>query len=435
MRSAIVLLATGLLCAPLSCVDLDAPFVCTTNDECVWSGANGICEATHACSFSDSACASGHRYGPLSASALANQCLSDFDAGVDLADLSSATDVVEVAHLVAPQSGGTGAVVLVADGSTDMAAGPATIDTTNLLIDGVQPPAGVTFEIVHEVATGSEFAVLRLRSLSIGGGKNVTVRGARGLVVVATGDITVSGILDASAVHSTPGPGGGFSGTGAGSGMAASAYGTGSGGAGYGAKGGDGANYSGAAAMGGAPYGDAAISTLVGGSGGGPDFDGRAGGAGGGIVQLSSATRIVIGPTGGINAGGGGAPLAPAYNLQYDGGSGGGSGGTIFLQAPIVTIAGTVAANGGGGRGDTALGDAQDGHLSSAAAAGGFGQNGKVAGGNGGAKNAEAGPGKTVGPGSGSGGGGAVGRISVLYTQTYNALGLTSPTEHASRAQ
>jgi hypothetical protein len=91
------------------------------------------------------------------------------------------------------------------------------------------------------------------------------------------------------------------------------------------------------------------FSLLVGGCAGGSpgtrDNPPGLAGAGGGAVQIVSATSVTL--DGVINVGGGGGTFS----------SGGGSGGMVVIEAPIVIVhdGGGIAANGGGGGGcDTA---------------------------------------------------------------------------------
>jgi PEGA domain len=237
------------------------------------------------------------------------------------------------------------------------------------------------------------------------GGTLTTTGGYTPVVILATGSIRVDGTLDVSARRFTGGPGGGsdtnptefrfgpgvpsffdhFTGAGAG-------Y------AGTGGSGWDGA--------GGAAYGSGDLSPLFGGSAGSPGegvdgFTSHAG-AGGGAVQLSACGSTTVGQSGVINAAGGGGQ----GGVQYP--AGGGSGGSILLEAPDVTIAGTVAANGGGGGGmglGAGPGDGQDGRASADPAAGGPGT---APGGVGGFA-----PVQNGGSSVGGGGGGAAGRIRI----------------------
>lgn len=92
-----------------------------------------------------------------------------------------------------------------------------------------------------------------------------------------------------------------------------------------------------------------------GGAGGGSVFAyGGAGGSGGGAIRLVAATSIAIGEGtryGGINASGcGGGPGVQGDGISEPGG--GGAGGSIELEAPVVTLgrsASLLAAGGGGG--------------------------------------------------------------------------------------
>lgn len=78
---------------------------------------------------------------------------------------------------------------------------------------------------------------------------------------------------------------------------------------------------------------------LVGGCPGGGDGDVNLGGQGGAAFELVSSTAITVTSTGIINAAGhGGADD-----------SGGGSGGTVLLEAPAIDLSGRVVANGGSG--------------------------------------------------------------------------------------
>ena len=84
-RAALVAFAIALLCgcSPYGGGD----FACTTDTQC---GADGKCNDGF-CSFPDSACVSGFRYGELSGP-LSNQCVgADLpdDGGVDVPDMTS----------------------------------------------------------------------------------------------------------------------------------------------------------------------------------------------------------------------------------------------------------------------------------------------------------------------------------------------------------
>jgi len=81
------------------------------------------------------------------------------------------------------------------------------------------------------------------------------------------------------------------------------------------------------------------------------------GGVGGGAIQLVSQSRVVISATGRIDlngAAGLGADLGTIQNPVVDlPAGGGGSGGTLVIEAPVVNLSAgaIIAANGGGGAG------------------------------------------------------------------------------------
>jgi len=321
-----------------------------------------------------------------------------------------------------------------------------TIDTTDLTIGGSSSfPAGVTFDTMTQTAGGT-VAVLHVRGLRVP--TNVRVTGSRPLVVVAGGDIEIVGVLDGAARRNTAGPGGADPGMGDGAGHAGmhvstfrDAGGSGAGFATIGGTGGaaTGCNPTAPTTTAGTDYGDAQLTKLVGGSGGGAAFASSCGtrppGAGGGAIQLSSATHIRI--TGGITVGGGGggggkAQATGSPQCDDSAGAGGGSGGAIVLQSPLVDVDGTIAANGGGGgssggdpNGDDSPPEAdgvdgQDGQLGSTRATGGIdvgvwsaagGAGGAIASVVNGSPNPDC-------DGNGGGGGGSAGRIVIATPST-----------------
>jgi hypothetical protein len=79
MRTTIIVAAA--LAALSSACLRSTQYSCTEDSQC---GAGGVCEPSRFCSFSDSDCAGGRRYGEFSGS-LANKCVDEThgDAGVD----------------------------------------------------------------------------------------------------------------------------------------------------------------------------------------------------------------------------------------------------------------------------------------------------------------------------------------------------------------
>lgn len=238
-------------------------------------------------------------------------------------------------------------------------------------VTGHDAGSGITF-VVHSQGEGlPAIGVFSVGSLTVPPGMTLRAEGSNALAILASGSITVAGIIDVSATGPRPGPGGGPGGEmgepGQGACPGQSALGTaltthhcsaGGGGGGFGGTGGAGGDaetecsYPGGA--GGGPCGSAQLSPLQGGSGGGGGglaqedeaaFAGT-GGGGGGAVQLVAVTSIYIADGGGIRAAGDG-----GGECNTSGGGGGGAGGGVLLESASVTVTsgGIIAANGGGG--------------------------------------------------------------------------------------
>jgi hypothetical protein len=104
--------------------------------------------------------------------------------------------------------------------------------------------------------------------------------------------------------------------------------------------------------IGGSAYGSPTLLPLIGGSGGGgggggTSFNGAGGGGGGGAILIAASGTITI--TGSLLAvgGNGGATAGNATTGGGGGGGGGGSGGAIRLVATTITGGGTISAGGG----------------------------------------------------------------------------------------
>lgn len=172
------------------------------------------------------------------------------------------------------------------------------------------------------------------------------------LIILATGDVTISGVIDVSGTNGTTfgmappglgGPGGFDGGTGgfsstnppililptAGQGPGGGAVSTGGG-----AQSG---NY-------GAPTSFVALTPLFGGSGGGAGNAGNgaggSGGGGGGAVLIASSTRITVNGT--LRANGGQAGTNFSVNCTQAGAAG--SGGAVRLVAPTISGSGALQA-------------------------------------------------------------------------------------------
>jgi hypothetical protein len=273
-------------------------------------------------------------------------------------------------------------------------------------------------------ASAPALCVIYGRSITIG--NTFTATGGRPLVLAATGEINVSGVIDVSSsvLSLAPGAGGddpacGASQTGQ---PGNGGTGGGAGGSHHGSGGAGGAAPAGATAT---PAGTIASFTRViggcaGASGGGTI--GSIGGDGGGAVMLISGTQITIGnlvTASGAGADGGGGS---------DGGGGGGSGGFIGFDAPIVHVSGKATANGGGGGGAGAgIGGnpGGDGTTDTTRAAGGTTGPSGGSGGSGSSLTLTGGDGGG-GAGGGGGGGGGAGVILVIG-HAPDSVGVYSP--------
>jgi hypothetical protein len=279
--------------------------------------------------------------------------------------------------------------------------------------------------------TGTEACVVTGTNINIMG--SYRGRGDRPLVIVATGTLAISGVLDVGSERGSTSGAGSSNLTCSGLSAPGNDDGGGGGGAGGGFGGMGGTGGPGDGNNNGNPAGTApggTTNTVVtaaqvtqlragcrggnGGSGGGGSSPGS-GGRGGGVVYLLAGTEINV--AGRVLANGAGGNAGAAQG----GGGGGGSGGMIGLDAPTVTVTGYVIANGGsGGEGGALSGNStpgSNGRDDGQRALGG--QGGDPEGGNGGDSSGGSGGGGLTGGngelanGGGGGGGGGAGFIYV----------------------
>lgn len=260
--------------------------------------------------------------------------------------------------------------------------------------------------------TDATYCVIAVKSITIGFSGRLTATGSRPLVLLATNQINIGGILDvASHIRGNAGPDADPI---ACSSSSVSSGAEGGPGGSFGSKGGDGGAIGAAPAV---PAGAAIPSPvrLRGGCPGrtGAGANGGALGRGGGAVYLISDTIAITGTINASGAGGiGGGPSS--------GGGGGGSGGMIGLDAPVIEVAmsGRIFANGGGGgEGGGGLNVGDDGVDSTAPMTIGAGGAGGTAGGGNGGDGAGNGVAAQAGENdtdSGGGGGGGAGVIRVF---------------------
>ncbi len=220
-----------------------------------------------------------------------------------------------------------------------------TLDTnTNGAEIELADAVGNTFRVPVEVIAqtgGPEILVLKVRTLTIRGPARIAATGARALAVAAAFDIVIEGRLDAAASANAAG---------------ASATGSCLAPSGAVASGGGGNRYAGSNSSHGDLGGQAQPSPqpiLVGGCSAGA-IGATAGGAPGGAVQLVSRTQIAVAAGGILSVAGGGGRAFAAPEDGLNRATGGGSGGHIVLEAPVIQIAPTARVVGRGGSGAAA---------------------------------------------------------------------------------
>jgi hypothetical protein len=333
-------------------------------------------------------------------------------------------------------------------------AGDVTFDTGSCGKLTADAPKGVvmTQSTTPDFATLPDLCVVAADEFTVAVGARLTVFGARALVILASGDVTIAGVLDGSATTERAGPGGnGGGGSGPSGGIGRGPRGgslgerdadsKGSGGGGGGALCGDGGDGGDGDDADGGEGGSALsnlfeLSRLVGGSGGGMGAPrpgaGGFGGHGGGAMQISSRGTVTVSGSilvAGAGGRGGGNPAL----ADWGAGGGGGSGGSLLLEAAVVVVNGVAVLAGGGGGGGaytTEFGDA--GSTGAGAeterAAGGEGAFGEGTGGAGSAPGDEDGEGgedSTDFPGGNAGGGGGGSGCFVIRAKAWALGGAT----------
>lgn len=305
----------------------------------------------------------------------------------------------------------------------------------NTLTDPDNNVIPLVIDVVPQV-DGDDLLIVTVTDLVVVGGARLRLLGARPIVIISTGDMSIAGRVQATRLGLLPGAGANIDtncGTGAGTDGALQTdsntndAGSGGGGAGFGTAGGFGArivNSNGDNSPGGA---EAVLQTLEplrggcpGGTGG--NTGGGAGGFGGGALHLAAAGTLTI--TGAISASGSGGSGVEGVR---SGGGGAGSGGAVLIQAGTLVNNGIITTNGGaGGEGSAGATNTDSGDngsiTSDNAANGGSGFSNGGNGGDGATVNDGAGDGtegnqsNSFARGSGGGGGG----LGVVRIETVN---------------
>jgi hypothetical protein len=303
--------------------------------------------------------------------------------------------------------------------------------------------APITHQSMMTDLNGIDTRIISVDALTLAAVATLRGEGSLPLVIAAWGNIEVAGTINFdSRQGQTAGAGANPAACengGAAQGGSDSSGGGGGGGGGFGGNGGLGGNgdNNGADSSGGAGgVGMLQAPTRV--RGGCPSASGGSGltaaaeaSAGGGAIQLTSKTKLFVG--GSIFAGGAGGRGGPTDSRA--GGSGGGSGGFVGLEAPIIEIddAALIVANGGGGGEGTSSSrtgaNGQDSRHSLAQASGGDGNSDfGTGGGRGGADTTLAGASVTTSLASGGGGGGGSVGFVLLWSPSFGGTGaLISP--------
>ncbi len=228
-------------------------------------------------------------------------------------------------------------------------------DTSKPVLKGKMNTVIDVATMVMTQQDGPEVLVASVENFTLEAGATLDLTGDRALLIAVWGTATIDGTIDADASLTVPGPGGagayapalGCGTDPTGNFGAAGSPATGAGGGALQGDGGTGGNSGGAKGLGGAAPTIIHGGCAGGGGGAGSGAQGTRG-AGGGALEISARQSITVGADASIHAaGGGGSP----GRLALGGGGGGGAGGYIGLDAPAVTIAGTITANGGGGGG------------------------------------------------------------------------------------
>ncbi len=273
------------------------------------------------------------------------------------------SDAAKRCNKVNPSNGLAGSFDEAATAADLTLSGAATIDTdAGTVMDTSGARAVLSSAITAGLPVG--MFVLKVKSFTTGG--NVTVVGTRALVIVAAGAVVINHVVSVSARTQINGPGslvndaacrGGVTASGNANGWA------GGGGGGFGSVGGHGGTGGSPTIQGGLAGGVSGTTELVplrGGCPGGRDAtsstDYTAGG-GGGALQIVSGVKIELGDGGFLAANGSGGgkykgiPLTCETGMPCDHGDGGGAGGAILLEAPLVTgsLLSGIVANGGAG--------------------------------------------------------------------------------------
>ena len=336
------------------------------------------------------------------------------------------------------------------DGASGMCGGSAVFSPTNYTFADLAAVTAGDLDLTTTQAVDADTIVsarlletgmllVHLHALVVPAGASIQVNAGEPVIFAVDGDVDISGQLLQV---------GGRAACAADIGTSGATCGGGGGGGGFAGAGGPGGDCMGVA--GGAPIdiGAMGLVPLRGGCDGGNggsitdgSMSGGIHGNGGGAIEISTPGTISIsGELSTPGHGGKGGQLDVASPNTAPAGGGGGGGGGIFLEAPLVEIAGFVCAAGGGGggaefneEGAMAGMDGGDACIIDQPGLGGtsFGGGTGAGGDGGGSTSLGAGDGSAGVPGSGpdggGGGGGGVGLIEIRANHLDSGMGILLP--------
>ena len=409
---------------------------CSSDQQCQ-SGTSpgGRCEPGFGlCSFTDTVCPSGRRFGGLSGDK-SGACVGGSppiaDAAIDVPPIDAAIDAPPDAQACF----GTAPFTICLRNSP----GPA------ILFSGITSINTTTSDLcVATVSGGDGYCVIAATSITINAGISVQAFGAKPLVLLASDSITtgISSTIDVGSHRATLTAdeivGAGADPASCDAGMAPTTVNNTSGGGaggsfiGPGGKGGQGSSNNNSAGVAGA-IATAPVTTLRGGCPGqaGAGATNAAAGHGGGAVMLIAGNSITIN-NGNVDASGEG---GSGGQFGFAGGGGGGAGGMIVFDAPFITATTTTSeifANGGGGgeggnQNQTGAPGFDPSDETAATGGGAIGNGGNGGTGAGGTASATAGA-NGAGAGGGGGGGGGTGLFKAPATAVLGSRVSPPPT-------
>lgn len=291
---------------------------CTQGQACLPASGVQVCQPVpdgggSSSGGSDGGSSSGGDGGGSSGGDASHDAGPSVEAGV-LGYVPSNFGTVTITDGGVPEAGEGGVSIVGPDGGIDWSSAPAVSVTGSCINDACLPPP-----LVVKQSDGSLAHLFVMKSLTVQTSALLQPNDTAPVIFAVLGDVDVQGTINLGANLSNGGPGAPtWGGTTSPQGPGGGANGwtpnypaSGGGGGSFCGVGGKGGAATGAQAVAGSTYPGPTLVPLVAGSAGGW-VNGYAWGAGGGALQISSGTSILVRTVGIINAGGGGGGTAPA---------------------------------------------------------------------------------------------------------------------------